>query len=338
MRIICIGSQKGGVGKTTTAINLAYLLSLAGKKVLLLDADPLGSVSAYLKLGREANDHRTPSANWISEHGHLWCEVHQNLDVLTPYKDDKPEIDLKDCLATLKQKVKDYYDIVLIDSPPYLGERPTAILSASDEIVLVSAVEPMAFRTLPDYLALIRDARTDYPDLSLTGLVVVMPRTNTNHQQWKDRFSELFGSRVAMAFIPHTREVEQALLFGQSLAEFAPAAQAVEMYRKLAKKLNLLEDHSEMPRKENIKPIENETPNTLALERKIQPPQQIPVNGHSNSPSRTKESVLPTKEIHSDPSPWTFSISQLFPPRVLLSVCFLITMVVTWVVGVFLFL
>ena len=125
MRKLLVASQKGGVGKTTTSINLAAATALAGARVLLLDADPLSSISSSLNLGQHAQRQPLRQAG-VDLPGVLVSNVLPGLDVLSPYEDGGCSDDdlemLLSCFAT--SAFQECYGCLVVDTPPFLGANP----------------------------------------------------------------------------------------------------------------------------------------------------------------------------------------------------------------------
>src|SRR5438270_1194262 len=138
VRKLLIASQKGGVGKTTTSINLAAATAMAGARVLLLDADPLSSISSSLNLAQHPN--RQPlRRSGLDLPGTLCCGVIPGLDVISPYDEGGcTDEDLDELLRLLAVPAfEDCYSCLVVGSPPFMGARPSQLLSSCDEFLLV---------------------------------------------------------------------------------------------------------------------------------------------------------------------------------------------------------
>ncbi len=131
MRILLISSQKGGVGKTTTAINLAALAGQSGSRVLLVDCDPSGGISSSLGADLEAS-----------------ADILPGVEIIRLEEDACPEVaTLQTLLArVVSARYSGDYDLAILDSPPFLGEWLELLLGLSDEVVLVMRSDPMGFR------------------------------------------------------------------------------------------------------------------------------------------------------------------------------------------------
>ena len=157
VRKLLVASQKGGVGKTTTSINLAAAAARAGTRVLLLDADPLSRVAESLGLAVHPQ-RRTLHQVGVDLPGVLVCDVTPGLDVLSPYEAGPcSDADLDDLLRLMDAPpFRASYGCLVIDSPPFLGANPSQLVGACDGLVIVVRAEPLAHRTLPAFMELVQ--------------------------------------------------------------------------------------------------------------------------------------------------------------------------------------
>lgn len=225
MRTLLVASQKGGVGKTTTAVNLAALAAAAGVRVLLLDADPLGSVAASLQLTREAADD-SPA---------VWPEVVPNLDVVSPYPaGDTGEAHLEEFLGRLPGSTwAAEHDLLVVDSPPMIGPRTKPLLQAADDVLIVLRAEPMGFRTLPAYLELVREVKAAGGTCRLRGILLTLPPNTPVGGPAEAALRERFKG-ILPPTIPYDPEAGRALLAGRPLVTVHPDSPAVRAYRTVA--------------------------------------------------------------------------------------------------------
>lgn len=250
MRSLLVSSQKGGVGKTTTAVNLAALAAAAladenGGRVLLLDADPLGSVATSLQLDRADAD---PA--FLTDMACLWPEVLPNLDVTNPYPTDATsEDDLDAFLAELSGMAD--YEVVVIDAPPMLGRRPKALLHAAEEVLIVLRAEPMSFRTLPAYLDLVREVKSEGGSCRLRGILLTLPQGTVPGGSAEMGLRERFKGLLPQA-VPFDPEVGRAMILGKPVVESSPRSVAAAQYRSLAVDLRLARNTNLAPKPELI--------------------------------------------------------------------------------------
>lgn len=239
MRTLLVASQKGGVGKTTTAVNLAALAARAGGRVLLIDADPLGSVAASLQLSRDADGSARPDK--VTGKGAAWADVLPNLDVVCPYpEDDTAEERLFEFLNELPNSpAARFYDRVIMDAPPMPGPRTKALLVAADEVLIVQRAEPMSLRTLPVYLELVREAQQAGGACRLRGILLTLPAGlpagGKAEQALRARFKGLLPQTI-----PFDPEINRALVLGRPVVVNNPSCPAAVQYAALAASAGLV--------------------------------------------------------------------------------------------------
>ncbi|MGL4422965.1 MAG: ParA family protein [Gemmataceae bacterium] len=244
MRTLLVASQKGGVGKTTTAVNLATLAAAGGARVLLLDADPLGSVTASLQLTRDENANGPKfRPDGVTRQGTIWSDVLPRLDVLSPYPmGDTSESHLQAFTAGLAASpVPRFYDRLIIDAPPMLGPRPKALLKIAEEVLVVQRAEPMSFRTLPAYLELIQEVRNEGIRVKLIGVLMTLASGQVPGSKMETKLRQRFPGLLPQV-IPHAGEVNKALVLGQPVSVMAPDCAVSKQYRSLAATLGLTAD------------------------------------------------------------------------------------------------
>jgi chromosome partitioning protein len=247
--VIALCNQKGGVGKTTTTINLGAALAGYGRRVLLVDFDPQGALSAGLGLGRE---HEARSVyDLLVENGTradsvlLKTEV-PGLDVLpSDIELSAAEVQLvnevarEQALERALAPVRNDYDYILIDCQPSLGLLTVNALTAADGVMIPLECEYFALRGV----ALLMDTVTKVqrrlnPRLVLTGILATMfdPRT-VHSREVVDRILEGFGDRVFHTVISRTVKFPESTAHGEPITEYAAKSSGADAYRQLAREL-----------------------------------------------------------------------------------------------------
>lgn len=249
VKTICIANQKGGVGKTTTSVNLSSALAALGKRVLLIDMDPQGNASSGLGIKRYESQDANSYHVLIGEK--TLTEVTQNtsnknLKVSTANPDlvgaeielvDMPqrEYRLKQAIAT----VADQYDFVLIDCPPSLGLLTLNALNAADSFLVPLQCEYYALEGLSQLLntaGLIK--KNLNPQLHIEGIVLTMfdSRNNLSHQV-VTQIKEHFGEKVFNSIIPRNVRLSEAPSHGQSIFDYDSKSVGAVRYLELAREV-----------------------------------------------------------------------------------------------------
>ena len=248
MSIIAIANQKGGVGKTTLAVHLAYWLAQQGRKVIIVDADPQGNATSWAMNGELIS-----SALWdllIAERPLLsliqdtrWAGVgilpsnSKTGDAMTVLRTiHAPFSKVASSLRPL-ERVADY---VLIDMPPSRNSGFLETLFAAEHLLIPTQLERMAVEgivTLTETLVALRSQQGAAPQL--LGIVPNMARLHTNeHQHYLASLVEYFGDTVWPA-IPNTVKVAEANSFSETVFEFAPKSQIAEAFEKIGQRVLL---------------------------------------------------------------------------------------------------
>jgi chromosome partitioning protein len=249
-RTICIANQKGGVGKTTTSVNLSAALAGMGRKVLLVDMDPQGNASSGVGMKKHEYQDRTVYSLLIGEKSVDECRLQTNvpnLDIITATPDlvgaeielvdaERREMKLKDALAT----IKDQYHYIIIDCPPSLGLITLNSLSAADTFLVPLQCEYFALEGLSQLLntaGLIKKGLNT--DLKIEGIVLTMfdVRNNLSHQVVTE-IQTHFADKVFNAVIPRNVRLSEAPSYGQSIIQYDPKSIGAIRYMELAKELD----------------------------------------------------------------------------------------------------
>ena len=247
-RIITIANQKGGVGKTTTAINLSACLAEAGQHVMLVDFDPQGNASSGL--GVEIEEHEHTVYDLMAEEAGLdEClvkNVQDNLDVLPSDMNlagaeiEFQEIENKETLLKrYLDQVRDDYDFILIDCPPSLNILTINALTAADTVLVPIQCEYYALEGLSQLIhtiELVRDRLNKR--LKIEGVVFTMYDARTNLSlQVVENVKENLDTKIYETMIPRNIRLAEAPSYGIPINMYDSKSAGAESYRKLAKEI-----------------------------------------------------------------------------------------------------
>lgn len=240
MRRLLIASQKCGVGKTTTSMNLAAAAAANGTRVLLLDADPLSNISTALNLAQHPQ-RRLLRQDGIDLPGALVANLIPGLDVLSPYDaglcTDEDFTRLLQALDT--SPAQQGYCCIIIDSAPFLGNSAPALLAFCDDYLLVMRAETMADRTLPAFLELVQRSSCGGHALPMRGILLTLPAEEESGCRLERELRGRFGTRLLEEAIPHDESIVADLRVGHIGSHQHPDSPAGRQYHKLAAKLGL---------------------------------------------------------------------------------------------------
>ena len=257
-KIISLVNQKGGVGKTTSAINLATYLADAGKFVLLVDLDPQGNASSGLGIDISKIEKNLYHSMIIGEHpskiiirtdtlGHDLMPSSQDLagaSVELIHMDNREYR-----LYNVLREIRTNYDYIIIDSPPSLGLLTINGLVASDEIIIPVQTEYFALEGLSQLLNTINLVRENLqPDLQVMGALLTMyDKRNRLARQVIKEVQDHFPGHVFDSIIPRSVRLAEAPGFGKSILSFDAFSKGARAYKNLAREI------IELDRKNNQK-------------------------------------------------------------------------------------
>ena len=240
-RIFCIANQKGGVGKTTTSINLAASLAAHNKKVLLIDLDPQGNATMGSGVDKQELTKGVYQVlvglNTIAESRQI--SVQGKYDVLPSNRElTGAEIELIEvenrntCLKQAIQATDNAYDFILIDCPPALSLLTLNALCAAEQVIIPMQCEYFALEGLSDLINTIRQVHVQLnPQLEIMGLLRVMfdPRI-TLQQQVSEQLKDHFGKKVFNTLIPRNIRLAEAPSHGLPGVIFDPSSRGAQAY------------------------------------------------------------------------------------------------------------
>lgn len=255
-KILSISNQKGGVGKTTTSVNLASSLSYLGKKVLLVDVDHQANATTYMGINR-ANLKYTV-ANIFTETADIRDIIQQvesvNVDIL-PARYELGNIESrlishenKDfILSNALEEVRDDYDFIIIDCPPSLGIVTINALTASDSVLIPVQCEFLALDGLTQLLNTIRmiqnKQKYNHRTLTIEGVLLTMLDTRSNiGYEVINEVRTYFKEKVFKTIIPRNVKVSVAPSHGLPVTEFSPRSKGSISYQNLAKEMVALNE------------------------------------------------------------------------------------------------
>ncbi len=247
-KVIAIANQKGGVGKTTTAVNLSACLGKQGKKTLLIDIDPQGNTTSGLGVDPRGveqsvydciiNDVPMKEVIVKTEFDNLWiCPSNINLagaELELVAKPDREYV-LKESIS----KIKDSFDFIFIDCPPSLGLITLNSFAATDSVLVPIQCEYYALEglsQLTNTIKLVKKALN--PDITLEGVLLTMFDARTNLSiQVVDEVKKFFRDKVFGTIIPRNVRLSEAPSFGQPIIEYDKHSRGAECYTELAEEV-----------------------------------------------------------------------------------------------------
>ncbi|WP_306361621.1 ParA family protein [Nocardia sp. CC227C] len=247
--VIALCNQKGGVGKTTSTINLGAALAETGRRVLLVDLDPQGALSAGL--GVPPHDLNVTIYDLLGKSGPPVDEVvmptrvdnmhllPSNIDLSAAEIQLVNEVGREQSLGRVLDPVRDRYDYILVDCQPSLSLLTVNALACADGVIIPMECEFFSLRglaLLTDTMEKVRERLN--PKLTLSGIVVTMFDGRLLHsRQVMARVGEVFGDRVYDTVIARTVRFPDATIAGEPITSWAPRSSGAEQYRALAREV-----------------------------------------------------------------------------------------------------
>jgi chromosome partitioning protein len=246
--VYAIANQKGGVGKTTTAVNVGAYLAASGKRILLVDIDPQGNATSSLGVDKRALTHSTYDV--LIEDLPLVQVIHLTHRMGLDLVPSSPElagaevemvglISREFRLRRALAPVRDRYDWILIDCPPSLGLLTINALTAADAVLIPVQCEFLPLEGLSQLqhtIGLVHDNLNQ--NLDIRGVVLTMYDTRTNlAQQVVEEVRKFYGVRVFATIIPRNVRLSEAPSYGEPIIDYAPGSSGGLAYRSLANEI-----------------------------------------------------------------------------------------------------
>lgn len=247
-KIIAITNQKGGVGKTTTSVNLSSCLAHEGKKTLVIDCDPQGNTTSGF--GYEKDDYTLSIYDCLIDPSKTKEAIiktkYSNLYLLPSSSDlSAAEIELafednrEQFLKKALQNVKNDYDYIIIDAPPALGMITINIMTACDSVLIPIQCEYYALEGLSQLIGTIRKIKKSYnKKINIEGVLGTMYDGRTNLSiQVLDEVKKFFPDLVYKSIIPRNVKLSEAPSFGEPIIKYDRTSKGADAYMSLAKEV-----------------------------------------------------------------------------------------------------
>lgn len=247
-QVYAAANQKGGVGKTTTVVNLGAYLAEAGKRVLLVDVDPQANATSSLGVDKNALRSSiydaiigdTPLESVLTLTERLGLDLIPSAPALAGAEIELVSMFSREHrLQRALQPVRERYDYVLIDCPPSLGLLTINALTAADEVIIPIQCEYLPLEGLTQLLRTVDLVRRNLnPELGIKGLLMTMFDARTNlAQQVVDEVRRHFPDSTFRTIVPRSVRLSEAPSYGEPILDYAPSSPGAVAYRALAREI-----------------------------------------------------------------------------------------------------
>ena len=247
-RVIAMCNQKGGVGKTTSSINIAGALSQYGRRVLIVDFDPQGAATVGLGINANAVEDTVYTALFnprMDVHTVIQHTDFENLDIMPSNIDLSAaevqlvtEVGREQVLAGVLRQVKDEYDVIIIDCQPSLGLLTVNALTAADGVIIPVAAEFFALRGVALLMQPIEKVQSRInPSLEVYGVLVTMFTHTLHCDEVLQRIYEAFQGKVFHSVISRSIKLPDSTVAAAPITIYAPNHKTAKEYREVAREL-----------------------------------------------------------------------------------------------------
>ena len=239
-RIIAMCNQKGGVGKTTSSVNIAGALSQYGRRVLVVDFDPQGAASVALGVNANKVPNTIYTAMFNSSmdvHDVIQHTRFPDLDVI-PANIDLSEVGREQVLASVLRQVRNEYDLILIDCQPSLGLLTVNALTAADGVIIPVAAEFFALRGVALLMDSIEKVKSRInPQLEVYGVLLTMYTRTLHAEEVVQRIYDAFPGKVFHTVISRSIKIADASVAAKPITMFSPQHATAKEYREVAREI-----------------------------------------------------------------------------------------------------